>query len=361
MSVRLSNDLKIFVTSNLNTANNISVTDFTQENTQELVIQSGSLNFDLEKVYEYIDFSQILSSDNQLESYAKSNVSIGSMSMSTYLNSSNSGPFDVRLWNGISNESQYPGSKWSINSTTMSMKLLRDTSRLDVFGIIVISGDTAYLLNASRIESCNIKHSISDLVICDWAIKFQELVVLENVAVTETNTNYVFSSGLTGVADKTILSEYNFCPAKMMLVNVNNPEGTSLGSLAATDLSITLTNTLNYIENTHIDKQTLGYNFTGASTFSVTGNLSFYTRNTGSYSNSLVQEIIETNNNPYINKIYALSIELPITKTKKLCDIVLGYCQVSVNTQFSNALTNTLNFKVVDSNYNDNCFIKFYT
>jgi hypothetical protein len=361
MKVYLSNDLKIFITSNLDINNNVNVTGFTSANTQELIVQSGSLNIDVEKTYEYVEGSQLIASDRMLESFAKSNVSIGALSLSTYLNSSSTGPFDARLWNALSNESSYPGSKWTLGSTDVSMKLIRDTTALDAFGIIVISNDTAYVLNATRLESCSVNYNISDLVSCSWSAKFQELVVLKNISFTESDSQYSFTSGLIGSAKKVVLSDYTFSPAKVMLVNVMNVDGVSLGNLAATELSVNISNSLNYLEDMHIDKEKLGYTFTGAGTFSISGSLSFYARSAGSYSSTLVQELTDTNNNPYLNKVYGLSIQLPYTQNKKLSDIVLGYCNVSVKTGFSDVLTNTLNFKVANSNYNNNCFIKFYT
>jgi hypothetical protein len=361
MTIHLSNDLKIFITTNLDVDRRINQSGFTLDNTKEIIIQTGSLNYDIAKTYEYLDNSLTIDSQIMIESPISSSMSLGTANFSTYLNTSSTGPFDAWLWNSLSNEIEFPGDKWIVDAESQKMKLLRDTTSTQVFGIVVVSGKMAYLLDACRLETCNLSYDINDLVKSTWGIKFEELRTLQNMVVNKLNDMYSFSSGLIGSASLVDLTEYKFCPAKMLLVNVSTTSGDILGKLAATKLSIDIINTLNFIEENEIDRQKLGQIFAGASTFSISGTLSFYTRSAGSYSNTLMQDLITTKSSPFINKSYSFSIELPQTKTKKLCDIVLGECTASIRTDVGTVLTNRLDFKLVDGLYNDNCFIKFYT
>jgi hypothetical protein len=196
MTIHLSNDLKIFITTNLDVDKRINLSGFTTQNTKELIVQTGSLNFDIEKSYEYLDNSQTLDTSNMLESTINSSMGLGTASFSTYLNTSPTGAFDVWLWNALSNEARFPGNKWTVLSSSQKMKLLRDTTNVQVFGIIVVSGKMAYLLDACRLEGCGLSYDINDLVKCNWNIKFEELRTLQNIVLKKAIDRYSFSSEL---------------------------------------------------------------------------------------------------------------------------------------------------------------------
>lgn len=356
MSIQLGNNIRIFVTYNTNAAGVVQSTGFTAENTKQLVVQQGTLSAQQSVSNNYLP-DTFIDSTNTLESLGVASLDVGTIGFKTLLNSI---VFDKVLWNGLVSEASYPSNLWSITSEYKALKPIRDTKKVNVFGIVIFSDSLTYVLDACRVSSCSLDLSMDQLVSVDWACSIEHLRLLNNCVLQESNSTFIVSGGLIGVLAK-LSDNYRVAASNLVKVGVSKAGGNSvLGYIASTGLSVNFTNSLNYIENNWIDRTTISKIFVDAGTFTADGTLSFYARNSSSYSNVLTSEILSATDNASVNPLYKLSIEVLADGTK-LCDIVLDSCNLSVNQDFGTVISNTLSFKVVKSNFDTNCSIKFYT
>lgn len=361
MGLQFGNSVKVFVTTNLDVDTSVNLSGFTPANTKQILIKADSLSVDQVKEYSYIDNSNILDNFASLETISKTNLPVGSMGFSTYLNSSDRGPFDIRLWNGLINTASYPSNKWTIDSISITGKFVRTDNSIKAIGILIISDNLIYVFHGVRVAGADISFDLSDLVSTSWKLNFEKFTVLSSSSVTKLGNVYNLSGQLSGSAEAIIEANYTYAPAKMLLAQVYDSADESIeGSLALTGLNLSLNNSLVYIENTSIDRTNIQSRFVYAGPMTVTGDMSFYTRNSGSFANTLINSIT-TNSTSETNNIYSFNIDIPYAKDQKLCEINIVYCTTNIKNAFTGILTSTISFKLLNSQYVDNCFIKFYT
>ena len=362
MRVQLGNNLKVFLTTNINSQGKVQTSGFTADNTQEIFLVTESLSVQQIKSLQYIDNHSFLDSTKKLETVAKPDLDIGSISFSTMFNSSNSGAFDKLLWNALTNNSSYPGNIWTITDTFESMKLIRNTNATTQIGILIFTDELVYVFDAVRVESLNLSFDITSLLVNNWSCKFETEKILNANCQSFNSELYELSGELTGFLKKSSIQDYTWATAKLAKISVKPASETISGLLASTSFNISIANNQSYIQNNSMSRQKLSQRYVDAGSMSVTGDLTFYTRGPGSYSNELVQEVDKYRDDPYYLKTYDITVEILSTNSTKLCDIQLNSCNLlQVTSEFSNVLSDKLDFKVVDESQAQNCFIKFYT
>jgi hypothetical protein len=144
-------------------------------------------------------------------------------------------------------------------------------------------------------------------------------------------------------------------------VNVGKQNEEYTGTLASLGIELNIANNQAYIPNNSIDRQKLSQNYVNAGTFALDGSIRTYTRSSGSYSHDLIKEIGLYRDDPYYVNTYNILLEVMSGETAKVCDIQLKSCNLQATTEFSTTLTDTINFKVVEGQEAQDCFIKFYT
>jgi hypothetical protein len=361
MSIQLGNNLKVFLTTNLSVEGKVLTSGFTEDNTTEIFIVSGSLSASQTKSYQYVDNHGILDSTKKLESIAKADLSTGSLNFSTSINSSSSGPFDKLLWNSLVSEATYPAGVWNIEATSETLQLARTFSTTKRLGVIVFSDDIVHVFDAVRIGSVSTFFDILDMLVNNWSCNFETSNVLTASCVAQP-TRYALSGALTGFAQKLNVSNYNWAAGKLIKVGIGKQFEPISGYLASTALNLTVSNNQTYIEDNSIDRETLSQRYVDAGSMSIDGDVSFYTRSPGNYSHQLVQEINSYKNDPTYLGTYTILIEVMSTSTKKLCDIQLKSCNLlQATNDFSTVLSDKIDFKIVEGLEAQNCFIKFYT
>ena len=362
MKLQLGNNIKIFVTTNLDANNNINLSTLTKSNTFQLIIQKDSLSIEQTKNLEYLENNEAIDNTVKLPSLSKPSLQLGSLGFTTLLNSSKTGPFDVLLWNSLVSQDSYPNYKWDLESAYYNMNLIRDTVSVRPLGFIIVTDNLVYILNSARVNNLNINLDTNSLVTCSWSLNYETATLLNQTNVLELTDGYQFSGEIIGQASKVNLNLYKWANSKMLLINVYEGQSTiKLGSLAATSLNLSLSNSLNYLEDNAIDRTSLSYMHVDAGSYNVQGSISFYTRSPGVFTNTFINNLISNATDALTTSTYRYTIELPITKTKNLCEISLPYCASTITTSFSSVLTNTVSIKLLDTVQPDYCFIKFYT
>lgn len=359
MGIQLGNNIRIFVTYNTNAAGVVQTSGFSTENTKQLVIQQGSLNLAQGVSYNYLA-DTFLDSTNNLESLGVASLDIGSIGFTTLFNSGNNGAFDSLLWNGLTSESTYPSNLWNITPDYITLKPIRGTKKVGSFGFIVFSDNLVYVLDACRVASCGLDLSMNQFVTTNWNCSTEHLKVLTGCSIQDLGNSFNVTGALTGSFHK-LVDSYKVAASNLVRVGVSRAGGTDiLGYIATTGTSLNFSNSLNYIDNNWIDRSTISKLFIDAGTYTLDGTMSFYARNSNSYSSVLTTEILSNINNATVNPLYKLTIQI-LSDGTSMCDIILDSCNLSVDQEFGTAISNTLSFKVVKSNFDTNCSIKFYT
>lgn len=347
MKLQLGNFLKVFITTNVDDSGSVLLSGFTAENTSELPIITGSLSASQEKTFEYTDSTQFLNSDTSLEKFVNSNLTLGNLSFSTYLNSSADAPFDVDLWNALTFQNDYPNTDWTITPDFATLPLNRTAIVPKKLGIFVVTEGLTYVFDGVALTGAGIQFDISNLAQTTWTLNFLSSRILDGTQVTRSLSGYDLSGTLTGTSTRVDVGNYILSSARTMLVSVYSTDGYKLGSLAVRGLDLNIVSQANYISDLALDRTSLGYKFSGFGKFAVEGSLSFYVRGSGSYADTLVRELLADLQVAGLDRKYTLLVELPVVGNVRLCDLKLDNCALSVGTEYSDVLVNTLNFKSI--------------
>jgi len=347
MKLQLGNVLKIFVTTNLDSSGSVLFSGFTPQNTRELAIVSGSLTAAQEKTFEYTDSTQLLDGGVTLEKFVNSNLALGTLSFTTYLNSSNNAPADVWLWNALTFESDYPNTDWTITPDYVTLPLERTATSPKKLGVFVVTEALVYVYDSVTLAGAAVQFNLDNLAQTAWSFNFLSSRILERTNVTPSLEGYQLSGTLTGTSARHVQSDYTLYSPRTLLASVYSSDGFKLGSLALRGLDLNIASQLNYTPDMSLDRVGLGYRFSGYGRFALEGSLSFYVRGTGSYANTLAEELLADVNVAGLNKTYTLLLELPLSATSKLCDIKIDNCALSIGTEYGSVLVNNLNFKGV--------------
>lgn len=364
MSLQFNNNLKLFITTNLDLDGNINTTGFNADNTKQLVPTKGSFRMEQSRSYSYVDNSNLIDTTTSLNATAKASLSLGSVGFSTLLNSSPLGPSDLWLWNYLVSEEDYPNSRWSSSPGAQTFNLARTSNNLASFGLIAVSGTTTYLLSGVRVSSVNLSINTSELISVEWSLNFTGIMVLnDSVSLNQTKINeYSFTGGLIGTAEKLILDIYKYSVGKFIRTTLLSPAGVSLGSLATISGNMSVTNSLSYADSEGMEVSQFTKLFAGAGEEAVTGSLSFYTRSTSGTLRTLIEELAKIQSDPYTYSSYGLKLEfMGFNSSSTLIEITLIPCNITYSTSFDSAITNTINYKLVYSSLNNIYSIKFYT
>ena len=361
MSIQLARELRVFLTNNIDNAGIVDLNGLNQNNTVELVIQSDSFTAQQSRSYDYVDLGNLLESNLKTDAAVKTNQDIGTMSFVTLLSSSKTGPVDLRLWNALLYEVPYPNDSWEIATTYLKTPLVRTTALPRPFGIILALDKSLYVYDACRVSGVSLNFDLSNLANCSWTLQYEQLRIVSGTKITENKTIYSITGTVTGTVLKNKNREYKYANPGLVKVSVYDSALAKLGTLASTGLSLNITNTLNYIPDNNIDRTGLSQLFAGAGSYSVTGSVSFYTRAPGTFTGTFINSLLDSAQLTTDPIFRGYGIELPLTKTKNLCEIFLPHCSTILNTEFSQVLTNTADFKMTDSQYINNSYIKFTT
>jgi hypothetical protein len=363
MKIQLGNNLKIFLTTNLSTSGTILSSGFTTANTKEIFIVSGSFSASQNKSYEYIDSNSLIDSVQKLESRAKTNLDSGNIAFSTTFNTSSRGPFDAWLWNALVNQANYPAAVWNIAATSHTMDLVRTSDSTYSLGILVFSDTLVYAFDDVKVGSLGLSLDMLSLLTSTWSCNFKTYRVLDSVVLNTipAENKYELSNGLAGTAEKIVPENYTWASGKLLKVNVGKQNEEYSGTLASLGIELNISNNQTYIPDNSIDRQKLSQNYVNAGTFVIEGSIRTYTRGVGSYSYGLVKEISSYRDDPYYVNTHNILLEVMSSETTKVCEIQLKSCDLQAATEFSTTLTDTINFKVVEGQETQDCFIKFYT
>lgn len=360
MSVQLSRNIKIFVTTNLSASGVVLGSGFTADNTSELIIIDGSFSFSQQKSFSYVSNHDAIDPVSQLEFRSDANKDIGRLSMGTALNSSATGPFDARLWNATVSNTRYPTSMWTLNSGDHTLEILRQTQKTVTVGLIVVVDSVTYLFDAVRVENANISFDIQSVASTSWECVFEAYRIVEASSTTSGST-VTFSGALTGTAKSTDASTYAWAGGKLTRVTLARTGNLNPVTLAATALEVRLQNNQVYITDIGIDRTDLGNLYTDAGAFKLEGALSVYSRSPGSTAYTLAQEVLAQINDPYSTTLYEVLVEVFSSAQVKLLDLQLYNCSLESLTQVDGTFTDNYTFKVIDGVAAQNCFVKFYT
>jgi hypothetical protein len=359
MSVQLGRNLKIFITSNLSSNGLVMTTGFTPSNTQEIFIVSDTLDFNQNKSYEYISASGLMDTTSQLDIRAKPTLDTGNISFSTTLNTSDTGPFDARLWNATVNSLRYPLTMWTNTTESHTLKLSRQQNSTVSFGILIFVDNLVYVFDTVRVQSLNLSFGVDSVLVNNWSCIFEKHSCLE-AAITTIGTTHTFSGSLSGTCVAANTQSYSWAGGKLAKITTgitNNPETTPI---ASTEFNLSIANAQNYIVNNEIDRTQLSMFYSDAGPATIEGSFSGYSRKQGS-SFTLVQQLRSHLSDPYNNRTYDILLEVLSSSSTKICDILLKNCSLESSTKVSTVLTDTFNFKVISGTEAQNCFIKFYT
>ena len=364
MNIQFGNNIKVFVTEHVDSDGAVILSGLTTINTKQLIIEKDTLSVSQAKGYEYINNYSDIDSTNVIDKAVSSTLDTGTLSFRVGFNTSSNGPLDAILWNGLVSFSSYPGDHWNLsNIAYKELNLLRDTASTVSFGVIICTDDLTYVFNSVRVGSAAVSVDMNTLLGTDWSCSFTSYTLISDLTVTLSNNElYSLTRDIPiGTVAKANPDNYSWASGRLSKLLVKKPDTAEVNSLALTSASIQLSNSITYIEDKWVDRSTLYNNFVDAGAYSIDGTLNFYTRSAGSYANTLINEILATLNNPISFSKYTFILEIYGSGSTKLCDIQLSPCLVSAATNFSNILTNSITFKVVDGTQLDNCFIKFYT
>jgi hypothetical protein len=363
MKVQLGKNLKIFLTTNLSPQGKVLDTGFNSNNTEEIFVVSNSISASQTKDYEYVDNYNLLTSEVTLESLAKANLSVGSLNFSTTFNSSAQGPFDITLWNALSNQANYPAGIWQIAPTSQTMSLVRTANVTNAVGVIIFTDNLAYVFDAVRVNSLSMSFQLDSVLVNNWECSFDTFRVLQGALISYIYSQniYQLTGELTGSILKNSAENYNWAGGKMLKVSVGKQFNSYSTSLASLGLNISIKNNQTYITDNSIDRQKLSQNYVEAGSFTAEGDITVYTRGPGSDSYELIRELSLYRDDPYYTGTHNILLEVMSTASTKICEIQLKSCVLQTSTEFSNTLTDRIDFKVVQGEEAQDCFIKFYT
>lgn len=360
MSIQLSRNLKVFLTTNLSSAGAVLDTGFTSDNTRQLIVVEESFDFAQEKSYDYITTHNQIDPVSQLEIRSNPTLEVGSLTFATTMNTGTGGPFDARMWNATVSGLRYPLGVWTISNDSQILKLTRQTQGTVAVGIIAFVDGVAYVFDSVRVSDLAISLTQEDVTTNNWSCAFEKYRAVPAVC-SISGAAATFAGSLTGTAIAETDTNYTWAAGKLARVTVTKPGGLDPVQLAAIEIELAVQNSQSYIEDLGIDRTALGVNYTDAGPAVIEGGLIAYSRGPGSAIYTLVQEIRSHMGDPYSTSLYEIKIEVFGDAQSKLCDIQLYNCSLQSITSISDTLIDTFNFKVVDGVQAQNCFIKFYT
>lgn len=340
----------------------INTTGFTKDNTREIEVIKDSFVVDQTVSEAYIESSNLLDTTTYADKISSVNVPEGSFSLSIYFNSSANGPHSPLLWKSLINKplEQQEG--------YIEQNLFREDTYVPVFGIIVVSNGITYLIENCRTQSVELSTNIQELVTLNWSGNFTSFKILGKTTITEDeeNSEYALSGALTGVMLDDKLSNYTLCMSKLTKVGISKTgELAPQGYIAFTDFNINIANELLFVENKGIDRTTLNQIFVGTKKFDITGSATFYTRNAG-YAYDLVKDIIDSRNPDYTevdidNRTkYKLFIYLTKPNDDPLAEIIIDGLTMTVSVELGQIFSNTISFKLSETENSVSSAIKFY-
>lgn len=360
MSIQLSRNLKVFLTTNLSSVGAVLDTGFTAQNTQQIIIVEDSFDFSQEKSYDYINTHNQIDPVSQLEIRGRPSLDVGSLAFATTLSTSSTGPLDSRMWNATVNELRYPLGAWTLASDSHTLSLTRQTQTTVSLGIIAFVDGVAYIFDSVRVNDVSLALTQEEVTTNNWNCLFEKYRVVP-ATYTVSGNAFTFAGGLTGTAVAEIHTNYTWAAGKLARVTVSKPNGLDPVQLAAIEINLAVQNSQSYIEDLGIDRTSLSVNYTDAGPAILEGSIVAYSRGPNSASYTLVQEIRSHMSDPYSTVLYDVKLEIFSDAQSKLCDIQLYNCSLQSTTAASDTLVDTFNFKVVDGVEAQNCFIKFYT
>jgi len=363
MGIQFDSEIRVLVTTNTDSAGVVDGDNLTQDNTTELLISKGSLQFNQELSEQFIDTSNYYEPTN-ISTKALKTLPVGTGSFTTLFNTGTKGPFDYILWNSLVNDSGYPGNSWILNSGYNKLKLYRNSQNIKPFGVIIFTKDLYYTLNSCRITSCSISMSLDGLIYVTWNFDYLISSIVKGPEPASFAPDFPFAiwflNGKPISATKTLYKNFNYSSGKFVKLGIASAgESTPRGYVASTGLSLDINNTINYVEDKGIDSTTLYPIYASTSEYAVSGAFTAYVREIGTQVNTLIsnikQEAASTDNRP-LHKIF---IEV-FNGSIKLADIILDGVTITSTTDVGSVLSENFNFKLVNSEFTENCSIKFY-
>lgn len=349
-------DIKIFVTNNVDSAGTILTTGIAPSNTKELLIEKDTLDFGQSVSTQVFNRSNLLETTDFLNQVSGVDTDIGKLSFSTILNTGSTYPLDADLWNNLVNSGNIPSDKWVVAETYKQLMVVRSDYTLNKFGIIIIVGTVAYCLNCCLVSDLTVTLPLESFGTNSWSIDYKTCTK-RTVDITLANNLYTISGDLTGTIKREQITQYNLAIGKLTKLTIMDSNDTANAyNLNALGISISFTNTLNYITNNLFEKQDTNSIFTGAYEYNISGSTTVYSRTSLS---ELTAEIIAQQHSVDSQKLYKIFLEVT-DHTGTIIEITINSCNLVLTEKPTQTLTTQLNFFVVSSVDSQNCTIKFY-
>lgn len=362
MTIQFNNEIKIFLTTNVDEYGNVLTYGFNTSNTREIVPIAGSFNLEQSRGYEYISRSNQYNTTSHLSVPTQAGLDLGTLTFSTTFSSSEAGPADAWLWNYLTANTVHPSPAWTYTAEAATLNTLRSSSSIAAFGIIIELSNTTYLVNNARVGSASISLDAEGLIATAWTLNFSNYSVLDtNLGLVPISTQYQITRGLSGNATRHLPDQYWYTTGKFLRTTIFDSNGVAQGTLAALGAELSITNSLQYLDNNGIDSLTFAKWFAGAGEQDVSGSLSIYTRGSGSYAYTLLDGLRKIQNDPYTYSRYGLRLELMRNSTDVLAEIMITPVTLVHSTSFDSVLSTTLDYKLVGLGPDVTCAIKFYT
>jgi hypothetical protein len=361
MRVQLAQDIKLFITTNLDSSGTVNNSGFTNNNTWQLIPTTQGISLDQQKSHNYITGGDLMGAPSTKDTATSASVSAGSLSFSVALNSSKTGPSDLQLWNSLTNQFRYPGTQWQVTNLHRTMTVARNSTNIASLGFLIVYKNVVYKVNNAKVASAQISAPISELANTTWTLSFSSYETLSGVIVTNTTSGYTFTGTFTGTAARQDTSKYIWAPGKLTTIDIYNNDEVEQGSLAALGLDITFNNTLDYLPGVFLDRSSTSPIFASAKAFEVTGNLQCYIRAPGSYIYTLLKQLETTRDSNLANTTRRLKLTIYSSSKTKVCEIYIGPCIVTNSVDVSQTLVAGVDFKAVQDAATEKSFIKFYT
>lgn len=356
---QLSNNLKLFVTSNLSIEGTLLTSGFSKFNTSQIIPVKDSVTISQNKTYDYIENANSINSDITLKDLAGSSLGNGTLSLSVTMGTSNEGPPDRELWNFLLSTASYPSNYWEFNTGYSKLKLHRKQLETGSLCILIVLQDITYVLYNARVKSVTPSLSLDDVTKNSWELEFTTMSMVTGVHTSISNNILTMSGALTGQIPLDTYN-YSFAAGRFTKVGVYSTSDVLQGYLAATDLSLSISNTLNYIENRAIDRDNSTPIYVSSSVEEITGNIGFFVSGNTNYGNVLLSEL-DSNTSPFTTTKYRIEFTLFNSIDVPVCTIYLGDCVFSSNTDIQQAVKAVLNYNVVTNTSGFDPYIKFYT
>jgi hypothetical protein len=361
MKVQLSQDIKLFVTTNLDTLGVVNPSGFTNNNTWQILPTTQGITLEQEKSYEYISEASFIDSQSTKDTVTSGSISTGTLSFSVALNSSKSGPSDLQLWNSLTNQFRYPGTQWQTDSFSRTMTLARNSRNLSNLGFLIAYKDILYKVNSVKVLSAQISAPLSELASTTWTLNFNSYETVSGVKITPTTSGYTFTGTFTGTAAGQDASKYVWAPGKFAQVDVYDSAEVHQGALAALNLNVSINNTLEYLPGVFFDRTTTTPVFAAANSFEVSGDLECYVRGPGSYVYGVLKELENTRALSSASTSYRFKLSIYSSGNNKVCEIYMGPCVLTNSLDASEVLVGSINFKMIKDTSTEKSFVKFYT